>query len=340
MKLNEKGFAFSTMLYGSITLIAIVLYVILNVNKTTNDTTYYFGEEVIKSLNDCVTEEITLENCYSAGGNNCNATAYRACLGVREHSGTNQGVIISEKIKSLDLESDIGLVEDSYENNRYIFAGDSANNYLTYSNRLWRIVSIEPGGHLKLIDTAKLDIRSWDELGSGTWGSNSTLFSVLNINYLSSIADPSKLYQYDWARSILYPSLFDNYTIRNLLEQEKASSNDNLVAAKVGLLSVSDYLKATNNNSCKTNIFGTNFKNCNSWLSQYKSWTININGEHGSDEEGFAYYFGDDTANNKYNTILFERTNEVYDVYPVIYIDRNSIYQSGTGTASSPFILK
>lgn len=335
MKLNEKGFAFSTMLYGSITLIAIVLYVILNVNKTSYDTTYYFKEAILKSLNECVTEEVALENCYSTGAGTCNASAYRACLGVSDVNVPSHGPIISETLKNT---SSNGLIEDPYEDNRYIFIGSSPKNYILYAGKTWRIVSVEPTGHIKLIDTGKLSTSAWDSAGKGVWG-GSTLYSLLNVNYFSSLLDVTKVHQETWYGAVLYPSLVSDYGIDDLLAQEKNQLTGSIKYANVGLLSISDYLKAIEDNICKTDIFGEHSYNCNSWLTQYKGWVIGINGEFGSDDEGYAYYFGDDTVNNKNNKILYSRTNEQHDIYPVIYLNRNVVIKEGNGTELSPYQL-
>lgn len=337
MKLNKKGFAFSTILYGSVALIAAVLYIILNVSKNSNDTTYYFGEELVKSLNECVTEEVALENCYSSGANNCNATAYHACLGVSDNYNYERGTIISEELKMLVVTHDDGLYLDPYEENRYIYIGSSVNNYINYSGKLWRILSIEPGGFLKLVDTNMYPSVSWDNNGIGIW-SNSTLYYSLNTNYLSSIIDNSKLSQGMWYFPEITPEV-NGFDLEDLIEQEKNVENDRIKTSRVGILSLSDYLRATTNTNCKTNLFSTNEpNNCNSWLSQYKGWTIDVNSTETDDFE--AYYFGDDAENNKFNKIMIDRTNEIHDVYPVIYLDRNSIYKSGTGTLNNPYELK
>lgn len=347
MKLNKKGFAFSTMLYGTVALIAAVLYLILNVNKDTTDTTYYFGEEVLASLNECVTEEIALENCYAAG-NSCNATAYHACLGISDSNATQKGIIIAEKLKETlvaDPTQD-GLHADPYESNRYIYMGSNVDNYIQFSGKIWRIVSIELGGYLKLIDTTKFANVSWDNTGKGTWAVNCTLYDTLTSNYLTTISDTSKLFQGDWYASILYPSMDDNYGLTSLVTQEKSGGNDSKKASRVGILSLSDYLKAhITNDECHNLIFGDDTKNCSSWLSEYKGWVIDINGELGNDNEGYAYYFGDflgdtENATPKYNSIFYDKTDEKHDVYPIIYLDRNSVFNGGNGTQANPYVLK
>ena len=46
MKLNNKGFAFSTMLYGTLALITLILYIILGINKGASDEIYFYGDEI------------------------------------------------------------------------------------------------------------------------------------------------------------------------------------------------------------------------------------------------------------------------------------------------------
>lgn len=355
MKLNKKGFAFSTMLYGSVALIAAVLYIILNINKTSVDTTYYYGEEVLKVLNDCVTEEIALENCYSGSNNpnNCNPTPYHACLGVSDTSANEKGVIISETLKDRIGKGD-GIEEDPYTLGRYIYTGLNVKNYLEYSDKLWRIVSIEKDGSLLLLDTVKYSTDSWDSTSKGVWGDNSTLYMNLNNSYIATLADTSKALRHNWYVSIIYPEQSTSFfSINDLVMQEEKS---NTVSAKVGLLSLSDYIKATTNAECKNDVFGQDdeitggviTENCSSWLSEYKSWTIDINGEKGSDDEGYAFYIGDktiidpttNTNRTLHNVALDKITDETLDVYPVIDLDRNSVIKGGDGTQGNPYVLK
>ena len=76
---------------------------------------------------------------------------------------------------------------------------------------------------------------------------------------------------------------------------------------------------------------------CSSWLSNYKGWTININGEavdSNGNPENRAYYFGDS------NKILDAKADTAQKVFPVVVLDRNNVYQSGTGSATDPYVLK
>lgn len=343
MRLNKKGFAFSTMLYGTVALIAAVLYIILNISKTSKDTTYYYGEVLLKDLNSCVTEEIQLENCYSSSSdiNNCNPRAYRACLGVSDIDIAEKGVIISEKIKGI---SGSGLIEDVYESKperkRYIYTGTTANNYIEFSGKVWRIVSIESDGSLALIDTAKYGTLAWDSSFGREW-LNSTLFQQLNNGYLTTISDSTKLASGKWRMPFVEPNIVGEGSERhyvlsldNLIIQEQIEDVGYVSYNKVGILSLSDYIKITDNQNCKDDMLSSTSTSCNSWLTEYKGWVIDINSIEGNDSNGKAFYFATG------NKVEYDDTTSEHDVYPVIYLDRNSIYVSGTGTLSDPFVVK
>jgi len=332
MKLNKKGFAFSTMLYGTAALIAVVLYVVLNITKSSSDETYYYGEEILKSLNDCVTEEVVLENCYASGGS-CDATSYHACLGISDTPGATKGVVIAEKLKETIGEN--GLVEDQYTNKRYIYQGNIVNNYIEYSGKIWRILSIESSGTLKLIDINASFNMAWDSNSVSEWD-NSSLYNYLNGDYLLSLSDNSKIVKGVWNKAYIYPPSGEStYSIEDLVAQEKNRINETAINDEiVGMLFLSDYVKATTVEECKNKVFGN--ASCTSWLSDYKGWVIDIDANSSNTEENIGYAFFEDFGNkvNKSNT------NALKNVYPVIYLDKNSVIISGDGTETNPYKIR
>ena len=345
MKLNNKGFAFSTMLYGCIALIAAVLYIILNTNKNSVDTTYYYGEELLQDLNDCVTEEIALENCYSSGSTTCNPAAYHACLGISDGNASDKGVIISETLKEKQTEAEnqnpattTGLMLDPYNTfgTRYIYSGMEPKNYLSFSDKLWRIVSIERDGSLLLIDTNKYATVEWDKDAKFEWDESSLYYS-LNNSYITTITDVSKIVNGTWYLSQIYPSLAaSTFNMIDLVSQE---TDGEFVSAKVGLLSLSDYMNATTSATCHNAVLASSTKDCNSWLTQYKGWVLDVLAETDpSDPDGYAYYFGDKSGQS--NKPLYDKTNVTHDVYPAVIINRNSVLKGGSGTLADPYVLK
>lgn len=326
MKLNNKGFAFSTMLYGTLALITVVLFAILSIQKSSIDSTYYYGEAILSKLNECVTAEVELENCYSSASGSCDGkrVAYENCLGIMENSPSTPEIIISETLKSKVNTG--GLIADSYVDKRYIYAGATANNYLEYSGKIWRIISIEPDGTLRLLDSSANFSLLWDSGSQDMWGS-STLYTYLNNDYLSGITDISKVQSGMWIPVMIYPSASAGTLAINeymLLEESEST-----LYAQVGLPSIVDYMKANNTDACKNGMLGAS--SCTSWLSEYASWTYNINAEQTT---GYAYYF-DNAA-----SVKEAQTNTSHRVYPVIILNRNSVIISGDGTVSNPYVLK
>lgn len=59
-----------------------------------------------------------------------------------------------------------GLYVDPYENGRYIYRGANPNNWITFNNELWRIISIESNGTLKIIRNESIGKFVFDEPGN------------------------------------------------------------------------------------------------------------------------------------------------------------------------------
>lgn len=330
MKLNKKGFAFSTMLYGTAALIAAVLYIILNITKSSSDETYYYGERILKDLNDCVTEEVALENCYNSG-RNCDTTSYHACLGVSDDPST-KGVIIAEKLKER-LGSSDGLIEDMYATKRYIYQGTIVKNYIEFSEKTWRILSIEPNGSLKLIDISSNLNLEWDSKNNSEW-ENSSLYNYLNGNYLVTINDKSKLYNGLWNKAYIYPpnSSSVKLNLLDLIEQELNRKDETRVYGNVGILSMSDYFKAGNSTMCENDVLSNN--SCISWLSDYSGWVIDINASS-QNTNNKAYYLNSSTHKVAEAVISSQKR-----VYPVIYLSSNSVIIGGDGSETNPYKIR
>lgn len=81
ININNKGFAFSTMLYGVFAVILVILSLIFMLLKSTNDESYYYASKIEEELDQCILEEVALENCF-AQSNSCDTRQYYACLGI------------------------------------------------------------------------------------------------------------------------------------------------------------------------------------------------------------------------------------------------------------------
>ena len=212
--------------------------------------------------------------------------------------GTNT-VISSYEIKvGIDITENItssgdGLYEDSTEESRYIYKGENPNNYIEFNNELWKIISKETDGTMKIVKNGNLDARAFDNAnnrsstycnnsanGCNTWGSSTTTYNgdgdqidAISDSYTNNVtyALPSKeasLNTYlnttyynslsEIAQSQIDTHFFNIGTVDsiqgNTLKQDRAQEEKYKWLGKIGLLNVTDYISSTTNTKC-TNIY-------------------------------------------------------------------------------------
>lgn len=158
IKLNNKGFAVSTILYGTLSLIIIILMLIFGIMKSSKDMNQELVKSVEDKMNKCAVSEAILEECYLNGGK-CDANEYNNCIGKKEET-----FLLSAKAQVGDFVSyDAGTWATSvskptagvFEFGGYD-AGTSKNSSVTCTNKTdnrydgWRIISIE-GDEVSLI---------------------------------------------------------------------------------------------------------------------------------------------------------------------------------------------
>lgn len=75
-KLNNRGFAISTALYGLLTLTILILVLIFQVNRTGSNNSKELGEQIQDELDVCRKERIT----YNKTKTDENLTDYKTCI--------------------------------------------------------------------------------------------------------------------------------------------------------------------------------------------------------------------------------------------------------------------
>lgn len=215
--------------------------------------------------------------------------------------------------------------------NDLIFKGDNVNNYLQFSNKMYRIVKIT-NDYTVLILTEKLDNIAWDnryniDKDSKTGINNYTVSRIKD--YLTALYKGNTLISKE--DKLLVASHNVPIGKRNTNESDKSGSIENTTILEdqyISLLPAYDFLNASLDKNCTTTI-AESCSNYN-YLAQYNLnwWTA--------------------TANNK-NTHqvyringsikLTQASNTAY-VRPVIYLNKDAIYVSGNGTKENPYKVK
>jgi len=289
-------------------------------------------------------------------------------------------LVDSKKISPSELKNNIvtsgdGLYLDSTEENRYIYRGANPDNYITFNNQLWRIISLESDGTLKVISNNALGLRQFDSAsgryksgtycnlsgyGCNVWGSKSTMLDsnasnittmayqvqgssyllpseesdlniYLNTTYYNEISLESKAHIYEnhlWNVGVVY---HNNKYLKTTVTEEKA----NKWKGNVGLISPSDYLKASTDTSCTSIANGyyenssTPCKNNNYLQTTFTYWTLSP--WYSDAPTSLCAVSGDGnlTTLNAYHT---------KQVRPVTYL-KSEITLSGKGTQEEPYTI-
>ena len=277
-----------------------------------------------------------------------------------------------------------GLYVDQYENGRYIYRGQSPNNYVQFNNELWRIIAKEPDGTYKIIrDEVLSGTMAFDALGcrsyenntycidlqysgggcgvygkvSGTYQNSDGTYSG-TITEDSSIADYLNGEYYNGLTEIARPQiqqhnfnigpveLYDE-TLTDSLSKNIAGEKMNTWTGNVGLVNVSDVLKASTNPACTSvtdqhnQLMDSGISTCDSnYLLDLPDetvyWTINNS------------VFEISPNNNLIWSVLYGMGMTGLDFMiandrgqasprPVLFLKSSTQFTSGNGSKSQPF---
>ena len=225
-----------------------------------------------------------------------------------------------------------GLYADEYESGKYIYKGTKPNNYITFNNEMWRILSIDGGGRIKIVRDKLLPDRAFDTTG-GTYGSNnwdrpSDIKGYLNGEYLESITvNKEKIVPSTW--SIGKVSSGNN----DLAGQIASENGTQSQTASVGLITASEYLRANPNTElCGNSSLNTdNYSTCRTtnWLFKNDYYLI-ISPDSGYSSNVFVV--------DDYGDLMLSGATYPFAVLPALYLS-SDINLSGSGTASDPHII-
>lgn len=243
----------------------------------------------------------------------------------------------ADMLKEKVVDSGDGLYKDIYENGRYIYKGSNPDNYITFNNEMWRIISVEADGTIKILKNNLLSNRAWDTTGGtyglSNWARPADLNTYLNGEYYngfnSSIKD--NIVSHTWGIGV--SSFEDNKEgkIDKLIEDEKGIT----WSGNVGLISLSDYLLANSDvANCESLInFNVNYETCRNTNWMYidgSDWWMITPGIDDRERVFYVSKVGDFHYLVAYYSDFAPR--------PAAYL-RSDITISGSGTVSDPFTI-
>lgn len=340
-KLNNKGFAISTMLYGILTMIVLVFTLLLNIMKASYNKENAAVDNITYYLNKCVSKQVALEECFQSyddnplSPRNCREEyeAYTSCVGKSSALGNTSSNTTRLTQLAISLMDTSGLKKDpTYTTgNRYIYTGASPHNYIKYGNRIGRIISIEADNKIRVVFTdpfqAVFDVdKLTAENGKTAWGKTKMLNTITKEGNNISYSD--KFVYGTFNTAIIY-------TTSNISDTLKTISSEYTTEYKYGLITVADYVKAANSSSCditsttKTTDEMLNSCSNNNWLKRNVcTWTMT--GVAQSGEISYIAVNGSSYGINEVTTSC--QTEIVTHLSP-----STSVGITGKGTQSEPF---
>lgn len=188
------------------------------------------------------------------------------------------------------------------EEANYIYKGKEVNNYVKYSGRIWRILSVEDN---------KVKMITEKPQTSLVWGIKTTYDNSLVRSWLNNGDNDIKSFYESLNNTDI---IVNTKTCTDIIVQENISC-DEIIEEKVGLLSAYEYYRAGGENSYLN-------------IGEYW-WTSSIN------ENNLAWYiYSKGTLNN---TVSTGKTYYAYGVRPTITIDGNTKVISGDGSKENPY---
>ena len=287
--------------------------------------------------------------------------------------------ITIEELKDKKIDTGDGLYIDQAEENRYVYRGENPDNYISFNNEMWRIIGIESDGSLKIIKNEivrniEFDVANHrsttkntycltqdrgcnvysqvvgnfmppDKKYSGTVTEDSTIKEYLNNSYFDTLNTDSKnqLISHNFNIGAVE---FLNQNGGDTLEKNVNSEKMYKWNGYVGLVNVSDIIKASKNVACKSvtddrsQSTDNNGKVCNDSYffsdSNTTWWTINpaaTESEQTTHSVWGVYDFSNNGGLGRYYSNL-----TTIGVRPVLYLNSNTKF-IGKGTESKPYLI-
>ncbi len=343
--LNDRGFAISTMLYGILTMIILILMLLLSIMRSTYNKETMASEDVSYYLNKCIKKQVNLDMCYMANNYSCTDEyeTYVSCVG-GEANAIASGNLVSLRDLILDNEDvqNSGLTTDvTNATKRYVFTGDSARNYIKIGTKSGRIIALENDGSIKIMfddaTTEPIDKKSSTQAGSGVqfWTNSSTLRNSLQNKWNNM--DYTSLFKVDGV--YYFGAIYSTDNVGSYFSSMDTNINNNTEIAKnsFGIVSLADYLKASNSTECSlsSGTIANSMTKCRSgnWMNSVSSnschWTS-------TPYNGLSQFVTYSPSSVTGTALLTQCTANM-----VAYLKSNTMVGSNAdGTAAHPYIVQ
>ena len=239
--------------------------------------------------------------------------------------------VISDYIRSKTSTVTVGA--GLYENSgNYVYRGENPNNYIKFADRLYRIVKINSDSTIDIISTEKKDRVVWDD----RYNQDRESEDGINTYSISRVRDALLAYVNSDSFSDSERSMLEPHTlcIGKMNEETEvgygSECSETLENQIIGLLPLSSYVYASIDATCRKPLDGT-CQNYN-YLTEveFNWWTLT------ADASSTHRVFSVSAESSAYTT----RASSLSNPREVLRLTNNTVYVSGTGTQTDPYIVK
>ena len=223
--------------------------------------------------------------------------------------------------------------KDFDENGRYVYEGKSPNNYITFNNETWRIISLEPDHTIKIMRNKSIGDKAYNEPKEGednsnilNWDASNSLHNYLNGEYLNNPSTNSLLAYHNFDTGFITGENLTSADIKALVQNTTWNS-------KVGLINMSDYLNSNSDDQCRTFDGFDGKENCKETTYISDTLTLTTNGDNNNENNVYAI------TNKGYQLVGVENS---YAVKPVVYLKSGvkiSLENNPSGEEGNPYII-
>lgn len=232
------------------------------------------------------------------------------------------------------VETNVGLYESG---NEYVMKGEVETNYVSFGNRLFRIIRINEDNSIRLMENDGLSSVSWDDRYNEEVKFTTGINDYILNNQISSRIKESLDNYYEnekfWSKEL--KGYIQTQTLcvgkRSKADTTKDGSTEcsvKLENQNLGAIALYEYLQASLDSSCS----GSIDKNCRNynWLStiSHTVWTITAE----TDRSDYAYSI--------YRTPMLSGCRNKSYVNAVFNLTDKAVYTGGTGTFEDPYTFK
>ncbi len=235
---------------------------------------------------------------------------------------------LADKIVETDVINEVG--EGLYEDGEdYVYRGENVNNYLSFADKLWRIIRITEDGTIRIIAVDRLEQISWDD----RYNVDKEYNSGINNYSLSRIKDRLKeIYEDDEIFTDEQRTVITTQDLCVAHRSEDSSVNDGSIECgnifegqQLGLLQLNEYIIPSLDDNCSkpSDRSCTNYN----YLAEFERAFWTITGD--SDTTHLVY------AIDGYATL--KTASNTSGINLVINLTKNLLYSSGIGTMEDPY---